>query len=175
MSLGQWGGSEVQGPRVPGSTGAESVKSLTSAAEELLEGPEGSYTVGRVKIGSFTRDLTAAAGDQDITGLGGTPFAVFVQGVVAAEAGKMSSGYSDADPAAVAADNNDNCIWDRHNTGADAWDHVTQSRSIYADQGATDFSRGFIIGISDGFRITWDKTGAPTGTWQGKYMAFLRG
>ena len=163
MSLGHWGGSEGRGPRVSAQTGSEPSNALRSSVEELLEGPEGSYTVRRVKVGAFTRDVSLS-GTQAITAVGFKPYAVFIF-MCGDGADNASFGMDDGTTA--------QCILIGHGL-AGIW---TQTDSLIAwNEGASTSNLSKISTLDlDGFTLTWTKTGSPTGTADCKYMALGRG
>ena len=176
MPLGVFGGAEGSGPRTAGHQGSESTGGigLKTGREEVMEGPEGAYTVGRVAVGNFTRDLTTATGTQDITGLGGRPYILWISYAIAATAGSWGTGYSNLGEAAATVNN---VIYSAHSLTASTMDHVTSTQCIYVEQGGTPNNSytGSILSIFDGFQITWTKNNSPTGTLQVKYIAYLRG
>ena len=176
MSLGRWGGSEGRGPRAAGQAGSEvGSPGLKSGMEELYEGPEGVYTIGRNVVGNFTRDVTTASGTQDVTGLGGRPYMLWVVYAMAATASSWGIGYSNLGEAGLTAVNN--TIYSAHAITADTMDHSTSAKCIYVEQGGTPNNSyvASIVSIFDGFQVDWTKVNSPTGTLQVKYVAFFRG
>ena len=154
--------------RKVGSGGAASMGDslIEMARDELKESPEGAYTVGRFVIGTFTRDTTIASGTQSITGVGFKPYFLYFLG---AEGGtrEVTWGFENGTTR--------QCI--NSESGETSNDFGPSAGSAMTfDQGA-DGSYAVTLGVMDidGFTLTWDKTGSPTGTVTVQYMAFARG
>lgn len=113
-----------------------------------------------VKAGTFTRNFTAVAGDVAITGVGFKPSAIiFYQCIVGSVVG--SWGF------ATAA--NSYCIM---LIGAGTLS-ISDTECIWSYQDGANNARALLKTMdSDGFTLTWAKTGGPTGTGQIKYIAF---
>ena len=113
-----------------------------------------------VKAGTFTRNFTAVAGDVAITGVGFKPSAIiFYQCIVGSVVG--SWGF------ATAA--NSYCIM---LTGSGTLT-ISDTECIWSYQDGANSARAWMKTMdSDGFTLTWAKTGSPTGTGQIKYIAF---
>jgi hypothetical protein len=111
-----------------------------------------------VFTGSFTRDLTTASGSQAITGVGFVPKAVLFTMSVGGGA-RFSDGF-DTQTARGSTYTNGSATFN-----ADA-------RSIVALTSGSDFQYAQIATMdSDGFTLTWTKTGSPTGSATIKYLA----
>ena len=112
------------------------------------------------KIGSFTRDVSLASGTQVITGVGFQPKVVWFISVYSSN---ISNGYDDGSSYV--------CQYVRG--GLVNIGHVTTSFSIVAYESSTIKYEGKIQSMdSDGFTISWTKTGSPTGTLEVGYLAF---
>ena len=116
----------------------------------------------RIKIGSFTRDMTAATGSVSYTGVGFTPKAVIFLSALSSQSITFSVGV-DSGGAGVGT------IFTRGSASF----ITTPSFSIQLETLAgTDFQSGSITTFgTDGFTIAWVKTGSPTVTAQIIYMA----
>lgn len=108
-----------------------------------------------VAIGSFTRDISTASGNQAVTGVGFEP----THGIFLAAEGntnKMSIGFSDG--------TSNYALNDRHSVTADTWS-VANADAISVFQGGGNAYAGDVNSWdSDGFTIAWTKTGTTTGT-----------
>lgn len=114
------------------------------------------------KTGNFTRDTSLATGTQAVTGLGFQPTAVifFSLQISTREA---SWGFDDGTSPLTLAD-------DQLSSGT----YEIVFRSIYLEEtsGSANYE-GLVQSFdSDGFTMSWTKTGSPTGTAQILYMAF---
>ncbi len=139
------------------SSGTRQVVAVTPAS--IVEELAGK---GQFKMGTFSRNMTTASGDQAITGVGFQPSAVLV---IAADAGTaaFSIGFSDG--------SSEGHLFDAHNNSANTWD--ASSGSIYMATGSNNDYSGSISSLdSDGFTITWTRTNTPTGTIDARYFAF---
>ena len=105
-------------------------------------------------VGSVTRDISTASGTQDVTGLGFTPKAVSALACVQTTR-NMSTGWSDGA--------RNSCVFDDP-TSADVYGVISTTHAIALRPSVGNYADGAISIISGGFRITWTKTGAPTGT-----------
>jgi len=113
----------------------------------------------RFKIGSFTRDVSAAAGDVSETGIGFTPAAIIFIGTVNTTT-KAFWGFDNETARG--------CIYYR----ASDYSYDTPSYSLVYDDGSGNTHKGKIKSFdADGFTITWAKVGSPTGTLQIFYLA----
>lgn len=115
----------------------------------------------RVKIGSFTRDMTAATGSVAYTGVGFTPKAVIFLNALSSNSSPFSVGVDTGEGRGTVF------------TRGSASFITTPSYSIQLETLAgTDTQSGAISAFgTDGFTIGWAKTGSPTGTAQIIYMA----
>jgi len=112
------------------------------------------------KIGSFTRDMSLASGTQAITGVGFQPKVVWF---ISALGTRLSNGYDDGSSCV--------CQWFLFGFTGNAGILTSFSIVYYVD--STTKYEGKIQSMdSDGFTISWTKTGSPTGTLTVGYLAF---
>jgi hypothetical protein len=117
------------------------------------------------KISSFTYDMSTATGTIAYTGVGFEPVEViFFAGTDDGSAvGRASTGVDNGTGKMTLAD--------RSQVTARTW-RVSTSESIRCWTGASDSVAGYISTMgSDGFTISWTKTGSPTGTLTVTYAA----
>lgn len=141
---------------------------LSGTSTEFVNGagawatPAGSgmqYTDTRHKVGSFTRDLSTASGTQAVTGVG------FAPKVVKFESGRDGGGGNEYG----LDDGTTSNSWGR-TTAASSFDLFSTQSIGHGEIGAS--YTGEITSLdSDGFTITWTKTGSPTGTLTVNYWA----
>lgn len=115
---------------------------------------QGGY--GQWKIGSTTRDLTAAAGTQVITGVGFQPRRVdFMLSDNVSATSAWSNGWDDGAAAM--------CMY--QSTAAPV-SGASLTRSLYyIYAGGATYQRAYITAFGpDGFTLTWEKGGSPSGT-----------
>lgn len=115
-----------------------------------------------VKVGYFTRDISLAAGTQDVTGLGFTPRWVMLMGAVPGANIRASWGFSDL--------TSNTAQYDDTGTSADTYNYTNAHALMMRNTNATE-AMASVSGISDGFRLTWTKSGSPTGTARIHYLA----
>ena len=114
-------------------------------------------------MGQFTRDTSTATGTQAVTGVGFTPKAVFFLSAQDGAAGEMSVGYDDGTSSQAVRDDNGELT--------DTWTG-SASFSINDNQSTGNVYTGEITTLgTDGFTITWTRTGTPTGTLSVNYLA----
>lgn len=119
------------------------------------------YSDTRFKVGSFTRDISLASGTQAVTGVGFSPKALFFIANVDSLSTKPSVGVDDATTAGG---------WGIRSTFS-AVDY--SANSIIFRTATSDDYLGKLSSLdSDGFTITWTKTGSPTGTATIVYIAY---
>ncbi len=118
-------------------------------------------TTARFKVGSFTRDVTTASGNQAITGVGFVPKAIIILATINATAA-MSVGFSDG--------TTHECLRDLVGLGANTYGPATNLINLLVD--GSNFTTADLSSFdSDGFTIAWTKTGSPTGTATLYYLA----
>ena len=108
----------------------------------------------RIFVGIGSRDLSLATGDQIITGVGFKPKGIMINGGGLANAGTGSWGFSDS--------TNDSATYDDHNTTPNAYGN-TANLLFFKIDGSNNNIAVLKSFDSDGFTITWTKTGSPTG------------
>lgn len=125
-------------------------------------------TTKRIKTGVFTRDMTAASGNQAVTGVGFTPkYVLFLSSVSATS--KMSIGL---DVGGSVGAGGQGSIQDNSGSIADTY-AVDLVYSIGLNEGAGITQIGRVSSFdSDGFTISWTKAGSPTGNAAIRYYAF---
>jgi len=117
---------------------------------------------GQVKVGSFTRDMTASSGSVSYTGVGFQPKCVVF--VSAIDTTSMSVGFDDG--------TSHYCVRGVSYGGTVLFNRVG-SNSIDIATSFVDQQQGKGTSLdSDGFTITWTKGGSPTGTGYVYYLAF---
>ena len=122
-----------------------------------------------VKIGSFTRDMTLASGTQAVTGVGFKPRAVLFLSNVA-NTGQASIGFGALPNTATGPFDS---VSLNSRTATSAGTFSTNTGTVFAYQGSTDYYNGNLSDFdSDGFTMSWVKTGSTTGTLEIYYMAF---
>lgn len=149
---------------VVGDSGSGGTKGLApapgagdAAAGKFLKA-DGTYAVppGSVssKVVNTTYDLTTASGTQDVTGFGFNPTSVAINFCVNAGGGG-GVGYATAAAQGCSALSSDNGL---------VWVRQSGNAIIYTNAAVSAFQTGTVTFITDGIRITWGKTGSPTGT-----------
>ncbi len=146
----------------------ETTISITDpTADRTVTVPNTSFTVGdmtysntRAKVGSFTRDTTAATGTQTVTGVGFTPIGFALNCFEAATA-EASWGLTDCSTSAAIYDNN-TITTDTYGNGNLANDIHSSGNTYTGDLSSCN---------SDGFVISWTKVGSPSGTLTCLYYA----
>jgi hypothetical protein len=122
-----------------------------------------------IKLGSFTRDMTLATGTQAVTGLGFKPrYIMFFANVLAT--GQASIGMG-ALPNTASNPFSAFTLNSRTATSPGTWG--VNSGVALAWQSASDYYTGTLSTLdSDGFTMSWTKTGSTTGTLDVTYIAF---
>lgn len=122
-----------------------------------------------VKVGSFTRDMTLASGTQAVTGVGFKPRAVIFLANVN-NTGQASIGVG-ALPNTATGPIGSVSLNSRTAASAGTWS--TNSGTVFAYQSGSAYYNGAIYDMdSDGFTMSWTKTGSTTGTLEVNYIAF---
>ena len=113
-------------------------------------------------VGSFTRDTETASGDQSITGVGFTPKALlFIGGQN--QSSEVAWGLADASTEYGLADRQGN-VADTYGTSTSRWGTFIQTGSL-------EYQGVVKTMDSDGFTITWTRSGTPSGTLTIGYLA----
>lgn len=130
------------------------LNTLTQVRDAIQAMINASLFVLKVKVGSFSRDMTLASGTQVITGVGFEPKAFLFNAALSSPNAAMSLGFDDGTLRGVEF------------TRGSALFLSNQSQSIQLETTAgVDFQSGFVAARGpDGFTVNWVKTGAPTGT-----------
>lgn len=109
----------------------------------------------RVKVIQFTRDLSLASGDVAYTGVGGTPIKSirFHAAMGAAYGNSVGEGFDGV---------TNNCCNYQY---TDGFFYTANDRCINISTTTTNLQKAFVKSReSDGFTLTWEKVGTPTGT-----------
>ncbi len=130
--------------------------------EQALIGMLASSAAVRFKVGTLTRDWTAASGNVSYTGVGFKPKAIaFIH--MTNTGPSMSVGFDDGTTAIEVADNDV--------TTPGTWASST-TKSISAIQAAGVGQTANVASFdADGFTLAWTKVGSPSGTLQVGYLA----
>ena len=138
------------------------VPAWDSASGEYVPTTLTGLTAFSRKIGSFTRNTSLAGGTQAVTGVGFQPqIILFLANQDASN--EISFGFTDG--------TNKGCI--ARSASANLY-YVSTSysiRDIEASGMTTATYEGAVSMDSDGFTVTWTKTGTPTGTLTVLYLA----
>ncbi len=119
--------------------------------------------LSKVKVGNFSRDIATATGSQVVTGVGFTPRLLVFTGGVNGTAKVSLTGFTDGTTHAVTFDNG--------NASADTYG-ASATQDLYFVASGSDYTSGIVSSLdSDGFTISWIKTGSPTGTATISYIA----
>lgn len=122
-----------------------------------------------VKVGSFTRDMSLASGTQAVTGVGFKPKAIIFLANVN-NTGQTSIGIG-ALPNTATGPFGSVSLNSRNATAAGTWS--TNAGVVFAYQSGSAYYNGGLSSLdSDGFTMSWTKTGATTGTLEVNYIAF---
>jgi hypothetical protein len=113
-------------------------------------------------VGAFTRDLTATSGSVAYTGTGFTPQGVIVFGGISSADGP-SWGFTDC--------TNVGNILDNNNISAGTFDVNASNLLTTTDTSGNNQVATISSCDSNGFTLTWTKTGSPTGTGTYEYLA----
>lgn len=138
-----------------------------SAAAGKFLSADGTFALpaAQYKSGSFTRDMTAASGNASVTGVGFVPKAIFMIANVNGTA-RASWGFTTGTPAGQNVS-----IFDDSGDAADTY-AIAVNNAVYLETGGANNQKLVLASFdSDGFTVTWTKTGAPTGTGTIMYVA----
>ena len=118
------------------------------------------------KVGTLTRDLSAATASVSYTGVGFKPKAIiFLAAPQVGPDSAFSVGFSD--------DTTEVCIFDNTTDNTSATRASSATYSIRMVPANLAYHSGAVASFdSDGFTIDWTKTGSPTGTTTVVYLAF---
>lgn len=143
-------------------------EAIAAADSGLIISPATQFAAARFKGGSFTRDLTAASGTQEISGVGFQPKAIlFFCGIAAATSAAASIGFYEANANINAG------LLGMYYRSAGAWWSAPsgQFAQIETANGNYQTARVSALG-ADGFTVMWVKAGGPTGTATISFLAF---
>lgn len=114
-----------------------------------------------MKVGNFTRDLSTASGSQAVTGVGFTPKVVFFL------SSRNSGGWG-----SVGVDDGTGRGAVEWNGGYDANAPCFSQTAQFVRQTLANYQSFTVASMdSDGFTLSFTKTGTPTGTLQAVYLA----
>lgn len=114
-------------------------------------------------IGTTTRDLTTASGNQTVSGVGFQPTHVLFMASLAAATSTAANGMDDGSTAT--------CTY--RTGGATTWNRdVDDSMRLETTNSSTRQTANIGSFNSDGFVLAWVKSGTPTGTAYVIFMAF---
>lgn len=109
----------------------------------------------KIKVVTFTRDISLASGTQAVTGVGFTPKGAIFNGCVDGSAGRAFWGVDDGTTKRVTIDANQ----------VSAGTYQQDPTSIYCVASSGNYAKANVQSWdSDGFTLNWTKTGTPTGT-----------
>lgn len=115
------------------------------------------------KIGSFTRDISIASGSQSVTGVGTKGGAAFFFAAINGTSA-MSFGFDNVTAAFIVGDDNPG--------GAGTY-FLKTTQSIGLKQAVGSLAEGRLTSFdTDGFTLSWNKVGTPTGTATIGYFVF---
>jgi hypothetical protein len=123
-------------------------------------------TAGSIKIGTFSRDLSAATGNQTVTGIGFTPSKVSFFITSAASSTKTFYGHGFMDGT------NQFGAFTAMNATYNVADSDTSSCIYVSNASGTNNKAAFVSFGSGQFIINWTKAGSPTDTITIMYVAY---
>ena len=147
-----------------GSGGAKGLVPAPAAGDALkvLLG-NGTWDARGYKAGSFTRDMSSATGAVSYTGAGFTPKAIFFLANI--------NGASPASWGFTTGAGNNVALADDNADAASTY-AIFVNKCIYVERGGGNNQNAAIGSFDgDGFTLAWTKTGSPTGTLTGMYVA----
>jgi hypothetical protein len=138
-------------------------------AQGFIEAAEVEAAPGRLaKTATFTRDMSLASGTQAITGVGFTPIAILFWAKESSVVGVASWGFThgSTNPENMTMRDSELTVASAYVGNAGGCIHVQKNVPN------TDNYRAFLTTFdSDGFTLTWTRTGTPTGTLTVNYLA----
>ena len=135
-------------------------EAITAPYYSHIENPLGFPVLAKSKLITATRDQTADSGDVSYTGVGFMPTSILAISALAGGGYAVSIGFADS---------------------AKASGDILQSAIDTFGTGTSLISRSYVSGSqeaivksydADGFKLTWTKTGSPTGTLNIKFLCF---
>jgi len=158
---------------IPGAANITTAAGDTAIARSLGSGnwiieqyqkATGRSIVSQYATGTITRDMTAASGNVDTTGLGFQPDYVELAGAISGTLTRFTDGYGDGSINRNFAKNPADGFW---------YVQTTTAVHLYINGGTTNQNATLSM-LSDGFRLAWTKVGSPTGTGTIYYKAYKR-
>ena len=137
--------------------GAADLKYFMNAAGTLPEWANG------MEIGTFSRDVEIASGNQVVDGLGFKPSHVIFLGNIG-ETSRLSIGFDDG--------SNHYSIWDSYGVSAESYSNSSAYSIVLNTGSATSYNGAISVLGAEGFTVSWTKVGTPVGTGTIFYMAF---
>jgi hypothetical protein len=123
------------------------------------------YRIKDLAVGTFTFDLATATGDVSYTGVGFVPRVVLFMGSLAANGNVASWGIGKSSSIGYS-------VYSRTGASAGTYGFSSSGICITGFVSAGNSNSSMIKTMdSDGFTLTWTKTGAPTGTISVMYLA----
>lgn len=121
----------------------------------------------QVKVGTFTRVMSAASGNVDYTGIGFLPQAVIIfASVQSGSVGNTSVGFSDG--------TTNWSLLSYSTTGAN-WANTILTTNVtynFDDASTSQIQQSSVAGFRyDGFTLSWTKSSSPTATINAGYIA----
>jgi hypothetical protein len=150
-----------------GDSGSGGVKGLVPApaagdALKVLSG-NGSWRTQGIKAGAFHRDMAAASGEVSYTGIGFVPNAIIFFANRNGTA-VTSWGYTTGPI-------NNVCIFDDNGDAAGSF-AIAVDKCMYGEVGGGNNQFARLSSFdSDGFTLSWTKTGVPTGVFSSMFLA----
>lgn len=148
-----------------GSTGSSFIMPQTPTFGDhlLYNGVAWRGTSALYKSGNFSRDMTAASSSQSVTGVGFKPTFIIFIGAKSSSSTALSFGFD-------AGGANQTSIYGNGTAGNFVDD---PNASIRVDEGGGARQTADLSTFdSDGFTVSWTKTGSPSGTATVQYIAF---
>ena len=127
------------------------------------------YAGSSFDIGTFTRDISTADGTQAVTGVGFQPTHIIFHANINNVAGGFSVGFDDGTTRRGSGIDGDTA--NTFSDGSSTTDISILCRDVAGTSGASYEGSVTTLG-ADGFTITWNKIGSPTGSLVIYYMAF---
>lgn len=116
-------------------------------------------------IGTFTRDISTASGNQSVTGLGGKPKWIMFAAAVSTGAAQSCVGVDDG---------TNRWVWNNLTASAAGTFQLQTASSLILQTSGGDLASAIVASFdTDGFTLTWTKTGAPTSTATIGFVAFF--
>lgn len=124
--------------------------------------PSANSMLGSIKIGTFTRDMTAGTGDVAYTGVGFTPQLLILTGGIAGTPSCAFNGFDNITAKGCTFQN------DAGNQGTLS----TVVTKIFGAVASDAYQQAIVKTFdADGFTLTWTKNNSPTGTATFVYVA----